>query len=187
MYDEIPIINEESEGYEIIYKDHADHIIKREFVRKNNMPKIPSKQQLDAKTEFSLLLQDDYRLVVSKIEEDTQENYDKTGEEEIVNIQFEILSLKDGSEPKDVDGETAVGRKVFATLRPNSIGFMKDGTPSKTRQFIAMMTNQDIFEEMDFGDWKDFEGKEINAEIIQYVNSQGKKRNKISRFLPTKK
>lgn len=149
--------------------------------------KFPSKKDLDKqKKEYVLLPQDDYLLKVEDIEEKEQENYDRTGMEDIVNITFKIISLKDGGMAKDVEKKDATGRKIFFTARPNSMGFMQDGTPSKTRSFVANITRQDIFEELELGDWQDLKGEMINAEIIQYITKKDEKRNKISRFIPIK-
>lgn len=151
------------------------------------MTKIPSKKQIDEnKPKYPLLPQEDYTLKIANLEEKTEENYNKNGQEDVVDITFEIVSLKDGSQPVDVEGEVAIGRKLWFKARPNSIGFMRDGTPAKTRQLIACLTNQDIFEEMEMGSWADFDGMNINAEVIQYIDDKGVKRNRISRFLPIK-
>lgn len=148
---------------------------------------IPSKKQLDEqKKDFSLILQDDYILEIESLKETQQENYNKTGMEDIVNITFNILSLKDGNVVKDINGDVVKNRKIFFTARPNNVGFMKDGTPSKTRSLISYITHQDIFEEMIFDNWNDLVGELVNAEIIQYINGKGEKKNKIGRFLPTK-
>ncbi len=145
---------------------------------------IPSKKTLDSvKKSFPLLPQDDYMLEISELTEDVQENYDRTGEEEVVNIIFLVLSLKDGSEVVDVEGKAVKGRKIWFTARPNNIGFMKDGTASKTRALIAYITGQDIFDDMVLDSFQSLKGKNIAAEIIQYEDGKGQKRNKIGRFI----
>ena len=145
---------------------------------------IPSKKTLDSnKLKFPLLPQDDYLLKIVELKEEMQENYDKTGEEEIVNITFNIVSLKDGSEALDIEGGKTDKRKIWFTARPENIGFKGDGTPSKTRAFISYATGQDIFEDMILSDWQSLAGKTIAAEIIQYLDKQGNKKNKIGRFL----
>jgi hypothetical protein len=151
------------------------------------MIKFPSKKQLDEqRQEFPLLLQEDYLLKIDELKEEEQENYDKTDMEDVINITLKVISLKDGSPAKDIEGNSAVGRKIFFTARPNNMGFMKDGTPSKTRSLIANITHQDIFEEMELSDWQSLKDEMVNAEIIQYINQKGVKRNKIGRFLPIK-
>lgn len=161
------------------------------------MYRVPSKREIDeSMPEFSLLPQDDYRLVITEVKEDREQKFQpkkkKNGEpeetmEDVVNITFEILSLKDGSPAGDIEGKSAAGRKVWFKARPNSVGFMTDGTPAKTRCLIAFLTDSDIFEELNYNSWNDFMEEEINAEIIIYVNQKGVKRNKIGRFLPNKK
>ena len=146
---------------------------------------IPSKRTLDEnRLKFPLLPQDDYLLKIAELKEEMQENYDKTGEEEIVNITFNILSLKDGGEVVDIDGNLANNRKIWFTARPQSLGFMQDGTASRTRAFIAYATGQDIFEDMTLDNWQSLAGKTIAAELILYLDKQGNKRNKVGRFLP---
>jgi hypothetical protein len=149
--------------------------------------KIPSKEQLDnEKPKFSLLPQDDYRLRISEVRKETQKKYQSTETEIVYNIIFDVISLKDGSTASDVDGKALVNRKVFFTARPESIGFRKDGTPSKTRQLLAYATDQDVLEEIEVDSWESLEGKLVNAEIIQYVKDNKEKSNKIGRFLPVK-
>ncbi len=148
------------------------------------MLNIPSKKKLDeSRSKFPLLPQDDYLLEIAELKEEMQENYDKTGEEEAINITFNIVCLKDGSKAVDIEGNLANNRKIWCTIRPNSLGFMQDGTPSKTRAIIAYATGQDIFEDMILEDWQSLSGKTIAAEIIQYLDKQGNKRNKIGRFI----
>jgi hypothetical protein len=153
-----------------------------------------SKTQYDEEQKFSLLSQDDYELIVMEMEHAIKEKYmakpDKEGKipsEEIANVILEVVACKDGSSPQDEEGENAAGRKVFFTLRKDSMGFMRDGTPSKTRCFIAFATGQDVLEEIELNAWEDLIGKTIYAEIIQYQNQKGQTRNKISRILPPPK
>jgi len=154
-----------------------------------------SKKSLDEERNYSLLPQDDYELIISKVEPDIQPKFNakpdkKTGEipqEEIVNIILEVMNCKDGSDPIDEEGKDARGRKVFFTARPGSSGFMKDGTPSKTRSLVAYALGKDVEEDLEFENWENLLEKVVYAEIIQKTNTKGFKKNVISRFvLPPK-
>jgi hypothetical protein len=158
------------------------------------MPTFKSKKELDEEQKFPLLPQDDYELIVVKMTHAVRDKYmakpDKEGKipsEEIANVILEVVACKDGSSPQDEEGENAAGRKVFFTIRKDSMGFMRDGTPSKTRCFIAFATGQDVLEEINLENWEDLIGKTIYAEIVQYQNQKGQTRNKISRILPPPK
>lgn len=164
------------------------------------MPTIPSKRELDERNDFPLLPQDDYRLVVENVEprreinkfyvepvEGEKPKKNQKREIEIVNITFNIVSLKDGSPAYDVKGNSTSARKMWFKAKPEAIGFMADGTPSKTRCLIAYLTNADIYGELRYNDWKDFIGEEINAEIMQKPIGIDKKINVITRFLPPKR
>jgi hypothetical protein len=145
-----------------------------------------SKSDLDSdKTKFALLKSDDYELIVTGIEKGTQLKYmSKDEEEDIVNITFDVGGLRDGGEPKDDEDNSAIGRKVFFTARPNSIGFMRDGTPAKTRQFVAYALGvENIEDDFELEEWEELAGNTVYAEIVQYTNQKGKKSNKIVRFL----
>lgn len=158
------------------------------------MPYFKSRTTLDTERSFSLLKQDDYELIIDEVKPTTQSKYnakpDKNGvipQEDIVNVKLKVLSCKDGSEPTDEEGKDAVGRIVFFTARPGSSGFMKDGTPSKTRSFVAYALNKSVDDDIEFGDWEELLGKTLYAEVIQKVNTKGVKKNVISRFvLPPK-
>lgn len=151
------------------------------------METIPSKKDLDAqRPKYALLPQDDYFLEVAEVKREIEKDKYSQEEQEIVNIIFRILSLKDGSRALDEESKTTDKRKVFFTARPSVIGFNQAGTASMTRQFIAYITEQDLFEELKV-DWDDLIGKTIYAEIVQYINQKGNKANKIGRFLPPRK
>lgn len=145
----------------------------------------PSKQQLDSsKKTFTILPHDDYELVISKIEPKTQQKYQKPDEtEDVVNMTLEVQALRDGSEPFDIKGESAVDRKVFFTLRPNSLGYKQDGTPSKSRELLAYSTGQDIDSELGIENWEVLLGKTVYAEVGKKQNSKGEDKNIILRFL----
>jgi len=185
-YEEIPIIEPEKDGYYEIYKH------KKVWHKKKNM-KFASKEEMD-KGEFALLVHDDYELVVEEITTDTQDKYmakagkdGKIPTEPIVNVVFGVVGCKDGSDPIDDEGNPAIGRKIFFTGRPDSMGWRKSGEPAITRCFLAYATEQDIDGELELDAWEDLVGKTLYAEIIQYTTQAGKKRNKISHFvLPPK-
>jgi len=157
--------------------------------------KIQSKKELDEETSYTLLPHEDYKINIVEVKEDRQPKYkavpDENGvveQEDIVNVSFEIISYKDGGEAKDEEDEPAKGRKVFFTGRPKSMGYMRDGTPAKTRCLVAYATEQDVDEEMVLDSWQDLVGKTIYAEIIQKENTKGKTTNRIARFvLPPRK
>ncbi len=151
--------------------------------------KFPSKKTIDSeRKKFTLLPADDYLLEISEVKVGTQQKYKSTEQEEVVNFTFNIISFADGSEATDIEGKSAINRKVFYTGRPDHLGFMKDGTASKFRCLIAYTTKQDIFEELVLENWEDLLGKQIKAEIVQYMpEGNPEKKNKIVRFLPSKK
>lgn len=150
--------------------------------------KFPSKKKLEeSRQNFPLLSEDDYCLKIKEIKEERQKKYQSEEMEDVLNIVFEIISYMDGSEMKDEEDNVVKDRLMFFTARPNSIGFKKDGTPAITRAFIAYSTDQDIFEELEIDKWEDLLGKEINAEIIHYVNQKNEKKNKIGRFISPRK
>ncbi|HLD92220.1 MAG TPA: hypothetical protein VI795_02355 [Patescibacteria group bacterium] len=137
---------------------------------------------------YNSLPQDDYLLQVFELKKETRPKYKSQEMEDVVNITLQVVSLKDGTTATDKEGKDATNRKIFFTARPNNFGFKDKGTvPSSTRQFVAYITNQDVFGEITYGDWADFEGNKINAEIIEYVGEDGSRKNKVSRFLPMRK
>lgn len=149
-----------------------------------------SKQQLDEEQKWSLLPVDDYELIVVKLEPAIRDKYmakpDKDGkieQEHIINAMLEVVACKDGGKALDEKGESAAGRKVFFTLREDSMGFTNAGVPSKTRSFVAAATGQDVLGSMDLADWNDLIGKTIYAEVVQYKNQKGQLRNKIERIV----
>ena len=153
--------------------------------------KFKSKKQWDKdKPKYPLLPQDDYKLKIIGVKEEQAKKYQAEGMEDVLNITFGIVSFMDGKEAKDVDGGSIEERKLFFTGRKNdktgewSIGFMTDGTPSKLRALVAYATGQDAFDEVNIESWEKLLGKEVNAEVIQYVDKQGEKKNKIARFIP---
>jgi len=148
-----------------------------------------SKKQINEdRPKLSLLVHDDYELIITEVLEKEQPKFNKPDEiEEVISVQLEIVAFKDGEKAQDVDGGDATGRRVFFTGRPSSMGFTQAGVASITRQLVAHATNQPIDEELYLDDWQDLVGKTIFAEIIQYDNSKGERRNKISRFLPSKR
>lgn len=149
-----------------------------------------SKKQLDEENSFALLPNDDYELRIVKIEEATQDKYkavpDKDGfipQEPIIKISLDIVAYKDGAPVKDDEGKDATGSTIFFTGRPESMGFMQDGTPSKTRCLIAYATGQAVEDELTLESWEQLLDKNVFAEIIKYTTGKGAKRNKISRFI----
>lgn len=148
------------------------------------MINLPSKKVLDEqKPEYALLPVDYYKLKVEKVELKMQDKYQSEEQEEVINVMFDVVSLKSGDKAFDIDGKEAKGRKVFGTFRTESIGFQQDGTPSKTRQLIAYATEQDVFEEINLSDWQDLVGKEVIAELVEHTSKKGVKSNKIEKFL----
>ena len=150
--------------------------------------KIPNKEQWEenkSKSDFPLLPHDEYELIITGVEEKLQEKYQSHDMEEVVNITFEVKGLKGSAEePKDVNGNTAMGRKIWFTARPDSIGFQQDGTPAKTRCLIFYANGiTDLNAELEFGDWEDLVGQTIYAEISQKTNMKKKEVNFISRFV----
>ena len=135
------------------------------------MPTSPSKENWDKeKPSFPILPHQEYELIIEKVEEDKQNKYmakpDKNGQipqEDIINVLLEIVAYRDGGSPEDEEGGDARGRKVFFTGRPNSMGWMQDGTPSKTRCFVAYGLRKDIDSDLDW-EWEDLVGKTIYAE-----------------------
>ncbi len=154
----------------------------------NNM-NFPSKQQIDdEKPKFPLLVEEDYNLKIVEVKEERQTKYQSNDEEEVVNITFEILSYKDGTESKDVDGGSTKDRKIFFTGRPGSMGFMRDGTPAKLRSLVAIAMGQDVLEEIDLDAWQQLLGKEVSAQISQYIpEGKTERKNKIVRFIPQRR
>jgi hypothetical protein len=150
-----------------------------------------SKKQMDEeRPEFALLVHDDYELIITEVKPEKQKRYQpkkgQTDDEEVINVVLEVQMFKDGQMAVDVNGEDAGGRKVFFTGRPESMGFMTDGTPSKTRCLVAYATGQDVQDELQLEDWSNLVGKTVFAEVVQYTTIKGQQRNKISRFLPPK-
>jgi len=203
--DLIPIIEPERGGYFAIYPDkkiwhqnqkiRKEDIINEELDNISNAMKFKSKQQLDEETQFTLLPQDDYELIITDIKPETRNKYqakpDKEGkipQEEIVNITLEVIALKDGTPAQNKEGQNATGRKAFFTFRPQAMGYAEGGTiPSKSRSFLAFVSGQEIDGELELGSFEELVGKTIYAEIIEYTNQRGQKRNKISRILPPPK
>lgn len=149
--------------------------------------KIPSKQAWSdkPKNDFPLLPHDEYELLIAQVEEKQQEKYQSHDMEDVVNITLEVKGLKGSiEEPKDVDGNTALGRKIWFTARPDSLGFMQDGTPSKTRCFLCYAFGKDINAEWDMSEsWNDLVGLSIYAEISSKRNTKGREVNFISRIV----
>lgn len=150
---------------------------------------IPSKKTIDdTKPKFALLPDDHYKCVIKEIKEEVQNKFGTIDEQEdVVKVRLEIISLKNGDKAFDDDGKPAEKRLLFFDVRPDSIGFMQDGTPSKTRQLIAYSTDQDIFEELQLESWHSLEGKTIIADVVQYMNKKNVKANKVAKLLPNRK
>jgi len=150
--------------------------------------KFPSKKEIDEnRPKFALLPSDDYRLKVIGINPQTRQRYGSTEQEEVINVVLEVISFKDGNTAYDKEGKDATTRRIFFTARPANIGFMRDGTPSKTRCLVAYTLGQNIEDTINFESWEQLLGKEIYAEIIEYTTLKGDKRNKIVRFLLPKR
>ena len=158
--------------------------------------KIPSKKEMDEKTQFTLLPNDDYELIISEVKEETQNKFQavadpETGQvpqEDILRITLEIVGFKDGSAATDDEGESSVGRKIFFTGRPGSLGY-KDGgtTPSITRCFLAYSLGVEVDDEFEIEDFQDLIGKTVFAEIIKHTTLKGRKTNRIARFITPRK
>ena len=154
--------------------------------------KVPSKKELDEKTQFTLLPNDDYELIITEIKEETQNKYQakadpETGripQEDILRVILDIVAFKDGSAAVDEEGESAIGRKIFFTGRPKNLGY-KDGgtTPSITRCFFAYALGVEVDEEFDVPEFQELIGKTIFAEIVKYTTQKGRKTNRIARFI----
>lgn len=154
-----------------------------------------SKKEFDEQTQFAILTADDYELVIAEIKEEKQDKYmakpdPETGvkpQEDILRVVLEIVGFKDGSPALDEEGGEAKGRKLFFTGRPKSMGWQRDGTPSKTRCLLAFATGQNINEKLELSNWQELIGQTIFAEILQGTNTKGKKINKISRIITPRK
>ena len=147
-----------------------------------------SHEELDAsRPKFALLPHNDYKLTIAKLEEKTQDRYQpkegQTSTEDVVNFTLEVVELRDGGTATDDEDKDATNKKVFFTGRPESMGFMKDGTPAKLRQLIAYTTGQDVEGGLEIEAWEQLLGKTVYAEIIQKPNQKGEKKNRITRFL----
>ena len=144
-----------------------------------------SKEDWDAnKGEFALLPTDDYKLEVVKVEEKSQNKYMSEEMEDVVNVTLEVISFKDGGEVLDSNGAPVGEKLVFFTIRPKSMGWMRDGTPSKSRAFVAQAIGVGTDESLSLDSWEDLLGKIVYAEIVEYEKkSGGGKANKISRIV----
>ncbi len=153
------------------------------------MIKIPSKKELDEQgTEYTLLPIDDYLVEVDAIEAETQPKYKKPEEtEQVLKIKFRILKTRDGEDAKDEEGEDATGRLLFFTANIESLGFQKDGTASKARQFLCFITGNDIESETEIKDEKTLLGEKIYAKVIKKENQKGEMQNRVVGFAPVKK
>jgi hypothetical protein len=149
----------------------------------------PSKKELDeTKTDFSLIVPEEYLVEVSEIEEKTQPKYKKPTEtEEVLNVRFKIIETREGEEPRDEDGNDATGRLLFFTANVESLGFQTDGTPSKARQFLWYIIGADIEDEIVIEDTNKLIGKRIYADVIKKENQKGEMTNRIVRFIKIKK
>lgn len=146
-----------------------------------------SKKTLDErKPEYALLPVEDYLLKIIKVEEKTQEKYQSTEQEDVIDVQLEVISYRDGETAFDAERKPSKGRKLFFTGRPDSMGFQRDGTASKTRALVAYATGQDILGEIELEAWEQLLGHEINAEVIQKPNQKGVIQNRIARFIAPK-
>lgn len=154
---------------------------------------IPSKKELDEARTFPLLPSDDYLLKLAEVTQNLKNVYmakpKKDGtipQEEVVTIKFEVISFRDGADLVDENGDSVEKSNIFFDLRPHRMGFMRDGTPAKSRQLVAFITEQDINEEIALEEWEDLIDKEVFAQIVIYKTQTGKSRNKITRFIPVK-
>ena len=154
-----------------------------------------SKEQMDKeKKAFTPLIPEDYELKVSKVEPSVQQKYQATPDENgqiptenILNIVFDIIGFKDGEPAIDAEGKPVVGRKLFFTGRPDSMGFLKDGTASKTRALVAYATDQEVNGDIHLDSWDELLGKTVYAEVIDHISQKGNKGNKIARFIAKRK
>lgn len=153
------------------------------------MPTLPTKKELDdAKPKFPLLPTDDYILRVEEIKPVEKTKYKSNERHTVMAVSFKIVSLRDGSIAVDETGERVhEKRRLFFDASPENVGFTKEGTASKTRQFICYMLDADIFDEKLTYEWDEFVGKNISARVIIYMTEKGVKANKISEFLPNRK
>lgn len=144
-----------------------------------------SKKTLDEeRPTFALLPNDDYELIITDCKPNERPKYMKPDQiEQIVDFTLEVIGTRDGTTARDIEEKDASGRKVFFTARPENIGFQRDGTPSKTRTLVAYAFGKDVNDEFEIEAWEQLLGKTIFAEIVQYTNAKGNKRNKISRLL----
>ena len=147
----------------------------------------PSKEELDNQMDdFTLIKADDYLVTVEEIEEKEQQKYQSEETEQVLQVKLNIEETRDGDQPVDVEGNDATDRKLFFFARVESLGFQRDGTPSKARQFLARTANRDVNDEIVIEDTQDLVGRKIYASVLETTNSKGEERNKISRFAPVK-
>ena len=145
---------------------------------------IPNKEETENK-EFSTLPEDDYILEVEEVKEERQPKYQQDGEEDVLNIRFNVLGLRDGGKLVDDNDEPAENRKLFFTARLESMGFQQDGTPSKTRQLLCYVTKTDINDGLEM-DAQDLVGKKVIGQVIKKKNTKGIMTNRIVRFITLK-
>lgn len=149
--------------------------------------KSESKEELDKNMDdFSLIKADDYLVTVEDIEEKEQKKYQSDETEQVLQVQLNIEETRDGGQPVDVEGNDASDRKLFFFARVESLGFQRDGTPSKARQFIWRTANKDVNEAFTLEETDELIGREVYASVLETTNNKGEKRNKISRFAPVK-
>lgn len=156
------------------------------------MPSARSKKFIDDnKPRFPLLPVDEYILEVENIEPVIKKAYHSNEDEKVIDITFKIVSFRDGEDVVDVDGKSVDERRriflspAYDEEKGIGLGFMKDGTGSKLRQFIAYITEQDILQDLVW-EWHNLVGKRIAVEIIKYQKENGDTGNKISRFIAPK-
>lgn len=147
----------------------------------------PSKEELEKDmNDYTLIRADDYLVTVEEIEVKEQQKYQSEETEQVLQVQLNIEETRDGDQPVDVEGNDATNRKLFFFARIESLGFQRDGTPSKARQFIWRTANKDVNEGFTLEDTNDLLGREVYASVLETTNSKGEERNKISRFAPVK-
>jgi hypothetical protein len=150
--------------------------------------KIPSKQELDEQgTEYTTLPADDYLVKIEDIEEATQPKYkDPSKTENVLKVKLKVIETRDGEPAKDDEKEDATGRLFFFTANIESLGFQKDGTASKARQFLCYSTGNEIEATVEIDDVKNLLGKNVYARVIKKENQKGVMQNRVVGFAPVK-
>ena len=125
--------------------------------------------------------------VVEVIEADLVEQlkYQSTEMAMFLKLRFTVQSLASGQTLVDLDGKTieAGNRMLFTDLNTESLGFKRNGDPSKARACIAAILGYEPTDKFVLKDVADLEGKKCRVMVDVYTNQKGNKGNKIAKFL----